>query len=379
MKVARVKILRIIARMNIGGPAVQITTLMQELPDGEFQQLLIYGKCNSNEIDYLECHQIRVPSIQVNSLGRSISIIHDVKAILAIWRTIIRFKPDIVHTHTFKAGLLGRLATVPLLKRPTVMHTYHGHLLYGYFGKFKTRVIVLLEKYLASISDVLVAVGENVQRDLLASGIGTPSKYRVIRPGFTLRKTQELNRFELGIEQSDFVCCWVGRLTGIKRPDRILDLAQEFKDRKIDKLKFIVIGDGEQREDLERQAISRSLPIIFLGWRTNSIDYIALSNLLVLTSENEGTPIAVIEAQLLGKPVIATNVGSVSEVMIPGKTGFLLDYDNKIFCSKIIQLRDNPAQYDMFSSRAKEFAALEFSNEKFISNYKSLYKESLNL
>lgn len=377
MPPSRIKILRVIARMNIGGPAVQITTLMQNLPVEEFNQLLVYGKCNPNELDYLESKEIELQSIKLRNLGRSISVIQDLLSLVAIWRAIKRFKPDILHTHTFKAGLLGRLAALALYKRPVVIHTYHGHLLHGYFGTIKTRLLVHLERFLASVSDVLIAVGENVKQDLLANRIGTPHKYRVIRPGFSLKKTRKIDRFELGIEESDFVCAWVGRLTDIKKPQRILELAKELKAREIKQIKFLVIGDGELREELERDALSKSLPIVFLGWRVDSVDYVDMCDILILTSENEGTPISIIEAQMLGKPVISTDVGSVNEVMIPEETGYLMDYDARAFCEKILYLKDNPLSYVKFQSTAKEFAHTEFSTERFISNYKSLYKESV--
>lgn len=374
---SKIKILRVITRMNIGGPAVQIKTLMQELPEGDFQQLLVHGKCDLNEIDYLESNEIRLTSNKIGSLGRSISLIQDLSALVALWRLIRRFKPDIVHTHTFKAGLLGRLATLPLSRRPIVIHTYHGHLLHGYFGNLKTRLVIYVERFLAFVSDELIAVGEKVKLDLLENGIGDPAKYRVIRPGFNLRKTEEVNRLELGINDSDFVCSWVGRLTDIKMPHRILKLAEELKNREITQIKFVIIGDGELRRDLEREAFSNSLPLVFLGWRVNALDYISMSDILILTSKNEGTPISIIEAQLLGKPVIATDVGSVNEVMIPGETGYSMDFDIHAFCEKILYLKENSIQYAKFQSKAKEFASEEFSTVKFISNHTKLYKDSL--
>lgn len=378
MTKSRIKILRVIARMNIGGPALQITTLMQGLSEEDFHQLLAYGDCESNEVDFLEFNQISLSCIKLKNLGRSISLIQDLSALIALWKLIREFKPDIVHTHTFKAGLLGRMATIPLRKRPLVIHTYHGHLIYGYFGAIKSKIIVLVEKYLASISDMLIAVGEKVRLDLLANGIGNPLKFRVIHPGFALRKIEKIERFELGIDESDFVCCWVGRLTAIKRPYRILELAIELQNRNIGDIKFLIIGDGELKKEIEREAISKSLPIIFLGWRIDSVNYIDISNILILTSENEGTPISIIEAQKLGKAVISTEVGSVDEVMIPDESGYLLDYDINIFCDKILYLKNNPLILAKYQSTARVFANTKFSKEKFIHKYTKLYKELIS-
>jgi len=379
MQPQKIKILRIIARMNIGGPAVQISTLMQELPPGEFQQLLLYGHCEANEIDYLESNEIRVPSIRLKNLGRSISFIQDFLALVGIWRSIRRFRPDILHTHTFKAGFLGRLTTLPLRNRPVIMHTFHGHLLRGYFGAIKTRLVIYTERFLASFTDVLIAVGERVKQELLAQRIGSPAKYFVIRPGFDFVLNQSLNRSQLGIPKDEFVCCWVGRLTDIKKPNRILEIAKELDSNGIKNVTFLIVGDGELRRNVEKEAVSNALPVKFLGWRSNSIDYIAISDILISTSENEGTPIALIEAQQLGKPIIATNVGSVSEVMIPNESGYLLDYDAHEFSKRILLLKESQNIYEKFSSKAEEFAKTQFSAATFVSNYKQLYKQSLNL
>ena len=365
--------------MNIGGPAVQISTLMRELPPDEFQQLLVYGQCEVNEIDYLESNEISVPSIRLRNLGRSINVIQDFLAFLAIWRLIRRFRPDILHTHTFKAGLLGRLATLPLSNRPVIMHTFHGHLLQGYFGVLKTRLVIYTERFLANLTDVLIAVGEKVKQDLLAQRIGSSPKYRVIRPGFDFILNQSFSRINLGISQDEFVCCWVGRLTDIKKPHRILDIAKELDSSGIKNVTFLIVGDGELRKDVEMEAVGNSLPVKFVGWQSNSIDYIAISDILISTSENEGTPIALIEAQQLGKPVIATNVGSVSEVMIPNESGYLLEYDTKEFCQRILILKENHNIYEQFGSRAQAFAQSQFSAKTFISNYINLYRKSLNL
>jgi glycosyltransferase involved in cell wall biosynthesis len=222
-------------------------------------------------------------------------------------------------------------------------------------------------------------VGERVKQDLLAQRIGFPAKYRVIRPGFDFILNQTFNRMHLGIGQDEFVCCWVGRLTDIKKPNRILEIAKKLQSNGARNVTFLIVGDGELRKSVEKEAVSNSLPVKFVGWQSNSIDYIAISDILISTSENEGTPIALIEAQQLGKPVIATNVGSVSEVMIPNESGFLLDYDAHEFNKRILLLKDSQDIYEKFSSNAKEFAKTQFSAATFVSNYKKLYKESLNL
>jgi glycosyltransferase involved in cell wall biosynthesis len=375
----KIRVLRIIARMNIGGPAIQVTNLMQSIPDSRFQQLLVSGLCETNEQDYLDAFNIEINVKKIKHLGRAINPLLDLIAFFKLRRIIKHFAPDIIHTHTFKAGLIGRLAACIQSRRIFLVHTFHGHLLHGYYGKFGTRIIIALERILAYKTTRLVSVGTTVKSDLLERGIGDPEQFKVINPGFKIKQPESISRSWLGYDENDFICGWFGRITKIKRVDRVLEIAAlaNFSNRK--NVKFLVVGDGEDREELEAKALELKLPIIFLGWQSDVPALMTMCNIVFCTSENEGTPISLIEAQMLGRPVISTKVGSVEEVMISGKTGFALDYEPQKYWEKILYLIDNPTDYEIFSKESAIFAINHFSLANFIEKHVSLYDEILRI
>lgn len=375
----RIRILRIIARMNIGGPAIQVTNLMQSLPDSQFDQLLLTGRCESSERDYLETHDVNIQVRKIRWLGRKINPISDFMAFLEIRRIIGEFRPDIIHTHTFKAGIIGRVAAITKFRRTLLVHTYHGHLLHGYFGRFGTRIVILIERVLARKTTRLVSVGIRVQGELLESGIGITTQYKVINPGFKIDHPKSISRKNYGFTEEDFICGWFGRVTKIKRVDRVLEIASFAKLSKYKNVKFLVVGGGALRDELETQAKEQELPVVFLGWQNNVFALMKMCNIVFCTSENEGTPISLIEAQMLGRPVVSTNVGSVKEVMISSKTGFALDYQAERYWEKIAFFVNDSVEYEKFSSNASNFAINSFSLEKFIARHILLYSEILGV
>ena len=220
----KVRVLRLIARMNVGGPAIQITGLMRNLPVETFEQKLVTGFCEENEIDYLEVNQLNVTRTKVEGFGRSVNLFSDLKVLLAIRREIKDFNPDIIHTHTAKAGFLGRIASILTFKRQIRVHTFHGHLLHGYFGKFQTSLVILAERFLARFTDKLVTVGSQVRDELLAVKIGSLEKYAVIGPGLEIRELPErvASLKSFGLQEDKFVVTWIGRAVPVKAPNRIL-------------------------------------------------------------------------------------------------------------------------------------------------------------
>lgn len=377
--VRKIRILRIIARMNIGGPAIQVTNLMLSLPDSRFEQLLVSGSCGSNEKDYLETKNVQINVRRIEWLGRALNPISDFFALFEIMRVIKNFQPDIIHTHTFKAGLIGRIAAVAQPRRILLVHTFHGHLLHGYFGSLGTRIVIMLERWLALRTTRLISVGTKVKNELLEQGIGVPTQYKVIKPGFNIVIPKLISRMSYNFAEEDFICGWFGRITKIKRVDRVIEIATIAKSSGYKNVKFLIVGDGEERKKFEAQAVESELPIIFLGWRSDIPDLMKLCNIVFCTSENEGTPISLIEAQMLGRPVVATNVGSVHEVLISGKTGFVLDYQPQNFWEKMRFLIDNTSDYEEFAQNSSIFALDNFSLEKFVKLHIALYDEILSI
>lgn len=228
----RPRVIHIIARMNVGGPAVLVADLIRNVDSSKFEQVLVTGYCDENESDYLDEVATDIKVVRILGLGRSVSFVKDFTAVTRLIREIKRFDPDLIHTHTAKAGVLGRIAG--LIAKPSAkrVHTYHGHLLRGYFGKGKTRLVIVIEEILGWVSHRLISVGTNVMRDLLKVGIGTEDKFHVIFPGLQDLEliSKARARTELGLDPEKLYVVFVGRLTQIKRPDRLVEIAAELNE-----------------------------------------------------------------------------------------------------------------------------------------------------
>lgn len=370
-----IRVLRVISRMNVGGPAVQVSTICQGIPPTMIQQRLLIGECDKDEADFLISSKSNLSFKIIPGLGRKLKPFSDFTALIYIWREIRSFRPDIVHTHTFKAGCLGRLAVFFLRRRPRTVHTFHGHLLYGYWRGAKLGVLVAIERFLASKTDVLISVGEQVKLDLLAKEIGAPHQYYVVPPGFQIDSQvieNSLIRPELE-RMNDFICLWVGRMVKIKRPDRLVELARELKSRRL-RIRIWAVGDGPYRSFLDYASKDENLPLSTLGWRTDVMQLLTQVDALILTSDNEGTPLSVIEAQRLGRPVIATSVGSVSEVLVDEMSGFVIDFDPNEFVDCLEVLYKENRTYTDMSNYARTFANSKFSAERLIEDHLRIYK-----
>jgi len=371
--------MRLIARMNVGGPAIQITGLMKNLSLPEFEQLLITGFCDQDEMDYLEINQFNFPHTRLSGFGRSINLFSDLRVLLEIRRQILSFRPDIVHTHTAKAGLLGRIAAISTFKGQLLVHTFHGHLLHGYFGKFKTNLVILTERILARLTDKLVAVGEHVRDELLEARIGSFDQYKVIGPGLEIGELPErvlsLKHFDL--PEDTFIVSWIGRLVRVKAPHRILEVSEACIKRKL-KVKFVIAGEGPLANELKELAKKMQLEIAFLGWQSDIEKILSFSDLVMITSENEGTPVALIQAQMAGIPILATDVGSTSEVMINKKSGFCLNFSAENFADMIEMLGTNIHIKASFGATGRAYARDNFSLNRLVSDHSELYRDLIS-
>jgi glycosyltransferase involved in cell wall biosynthesis len=365
--------------MNVGGPAIQISGLMQHLPKNSFEQLLVTGYCDEGELDFLDSTNLEFTATRVLGFGRSIGGISEIRAFFQIRKLIKDFNPHIVHTHTAKAGVLGRIASLSTFKSQIRIHSFHGHLLHGYFGRFKTLLVILVERVLARFTHKLVAVGQKVRDELLAVKIGDFEKFAVVGPGLELRAMpgrKEAQRV-LGLQNHQFTVGWVGRLVPIKAPHRIIEIAKACVHNRVD-VRFLIVGDGPLRSELEELATKENLPIQFLGWQSEIEPILAVTDLMLLTSLNEGTPVSLIEAQMAGIPVITTNVGSVSEVVQNSISGYCLDHAPSEFAQKIQEIANNPILYNEFSASAKVNAQQNFSLKRLVDNYADLYFKTIN-
>lgn len=379
IKDERIRVMRIIARMNVGGPAVQVSGLMRGFDATEFDQKLITGFCAADEADYLDTVATDVTAIRINGLGRSISPRADLMAFLQVVREIRSFRPHIVHTHTAKAGVIGRIASVVSGHRSIRVHTYHGHLLHGYFGKFKTSLVILIEKFLALFTSQLLAVGKKVMDDLLAVGIGTTKKFAVMPPGLQLGKLPARKEActTLDLDPSLMYCAFIGRITKIKRPDRFLDVVALLRDQGVD-LHFIVAGAGDMLEYCKERSTKENLPVTFLGWREDIETVLAASDLVILTSDNEGTPLSLIQAGMARLPIVATNVGSISEIVLDRETGFLTDLSPISLAESVMKLVSSPSLRDEIGTRAHEYTIQRYGVERLVKDHQRLYENLLS-
>jgi|TARA_B100001964_G_scaffold233764_2_gene291489 glycosyltransferase involved in cell wall biosynthesis len=269
----------------------------------------------------------------VAGLGREISLWRDLLAWFRLYRLCVRYRPHIVHTHTAKAGVLGRLAA-RAAKVPVIVHTYHGHVFQGYFSPLKTRLFLAIERWLGRSTQRLIAVSEAVCQDLLQLGIGTPESLVVIPLGLNLDpflRCEDLRgqlRAELGLQPDTPLVGIVARLVPIKAHEVFLKAAAKVCAR-FPQSRFLLVGDGERLAELQLLVERLGLRdrVLFLGWRQDLDRVLADLDLVVLTSRNEGSPVCLIEAMAAARPVVATRVGGVADVVDDGITGCLVDAD----------------------------------------------------
>jgi len=373
-----IRVMRIIARMNVGGPAVQISGLMRGFNPSEFDHRLYTGFCAADEADYLDTVASDVTVIRIDGFGRRVSLGGDIKAFISLVKEIQGFKPHVIHTHTAKAGFLGRIASIISLQQSIRVHTFHGHLLNGYFGQFKRSFVVLAEKLLAIFTDELLAVGEKVRQDLLDAGVGNLEKFGIMPPGLALGKLppKKESQESFGMSSSKLQFAFIGRVTQIKRPDRFLDVASEVKKRAID-VEFFMAGDGELLDACRERVKREYLPVKILGWQSDIEKVLSAADVVILTSDNEGTPLSLIQAGMAGLPVVTTNVGSVPEIVLAGTTGIITGIDVQEIADAIEKLLNNNELRDKLGSAAQEFTTANFGVQRLVSDHENLYKKLL--
>ena len=373
----RIKVMQIIARMNVGGPAVIVAELMRGLDSSLFEQVLITGYCDETEADYLDEVATDITATRIAGLGRSVSPIADLKSFIGLVQKIRTFKPDVIHTHTAKAGVLGRLASIIAGRGATRIHTFHGHLLHGYFAGWKTKLVIAIERFLAKRTHFLVAIGNEVKRDLLKVGIGSEDQYSVFFPGLpqphTRGKAQIRQALEL--DSAAIYCTFVGRLTQIKRPDRLLDIAAAIVKRDV-AIHFLVAGEGELFDRCKARAAAEGLPVTFLGWRKDIDDLFAASDIAILTSDNEGIPLTLIQAAQASLPIVAPAVGSISDIVENDKTGFLTSPQPGAMASALSALATDSELRNRLGHAGKTRADEFFSLARMLRDHTDIYNRS---
>ncbi len=384
-------IARVIARLNIGGPAIQAILMTEAFRQRGYRSILLTGEVPPGEgtMEYMALARDITP-IKIGTMSRRISWQKDLTTLWQLIRIFYREKPDVIHTHTAKAGTLGRLAAIAT-GIPIRVHTFHGHVFQGYFSPSVTRIFLCIERFLARHTDCIVAVSDSQKHELAEIyRIAPADKISVIPLGFDLGPFLRVNgrdgifRNSLGCGTDTFLVGWVGRLTAIKDPDLFLTCARHLDDGPHD-LHFALIGDGELRKHCEEQIDAATLrhPVSVTGWQQQLDRIYADVDLVVLTSINEGTPVALLEAMASGKPFVSTDVGGVRDLMAgPSikqcgfevfENGILAPRDGEILARAVAYLMDNPETRRAMGQAGREFVRTRFSSQRLADDLESLY------
>jgi glycosyltransferase involved in cell wall biosynthesis len=368
-------VLRLITRLNIGGPARQALLLTKALR-GEYETVLGAGRPPDGEGELTD------PDVAVTPLPftRPLRPATDARALAATRQLLVERRPSVLHTHMAKAGAIGRVAARTVRHRPRTVHTFHGHVLDGYFSPRTERLFVQAERTLAHLTDVLVAVSEQTRDDLLALGIGRPEQFRVIHLGFELGGFRAINgrsgvlRDRLPITDSDLLVGVVGRLAPIKDHELLLDAVARVAD-----VHLAVIGDGDRRRALEAQATELRIDgrVHFVGWCHDMPAALADLDAVICSSRNEGTPVALIEAGAAGLPVISTDVGGVRSIVEEDFNGIIVPVGDAPALGAALERLGADAELRTRLGSAGRARSTHFDADRLVRDIHDLYKELL--
>jgi glycosyltransferase involved in cell wall biosynthesis len=375
-----VKIVTVVSRMNVGGVASLLIGYMENLDKNKFEHVLITGNCEDNETDLLKQTNFEGKVIYLRNLKRSVGVFKDLITFIEMRKILKSLSPDIVHTHTAKAGLIGRLSSLSLRNKPLIIHTYHGHLLYGYFSALISFLIVTIERVLAWGTNLLIADSMQVKIDLLNYGVGKEKNWQVVSPG--IRKLPNIEsdvaRNELGISKDANLICWIGRFTNVKNPMLAAQSFSTLKNKTNKKFTMIMVGDGELFTSVQEYISNNKLDIKLVGWKTNVSNFLAASDILLLTSKNEGFGMVIAEAGWYGKPTISTKVGGVTEFISNGETGVLVDSNEDDISDAISLLFEDRSLMNKIGANAKKQTNNLFTSEIFTKKHEEIYLKILN-
>lgn len=380
----RIRIARVIARLNVGGPAIHVTLLNAGLAKEKFESILITGTENEGEgsmLSYALEHGVQPVNIP-EIVGDASLKLRDLSALFKLYKLFRQFRPHIVHTHTAKAGFLGRVAA-RLAGVPYVVHTYHGHILYGYYGPLKNLLLRWLETFCGWLSTAIIAISVQVKDDLVRYSVAPSQKIRIIPLGLELEaflnceKHRGKFRDELKLDGNTPLVGIVGRIFPIKNHRLFLEAAAKVQ-QIVPETRFVIVGDGVLRAEMESYAQELRLAsnVIFTGWRRDLTRIYADLNVLVISSDNEGTPVSAIEAMASGCTVVATRVGGLPDIIVNGESGLLVPpKDADSLAKAILSVIQNPTEAKRLASQARETARNCFAKERLITDIENFYQQ----
>lgn len=384
-----IKVLRVIARLNVGGPALHVAYLTAGLAERGYETTLVAGTLARGEESMAAVSETRGVRIEtLPALHREIGPLRDAQAILRLAQLIRQERPTILHTHTAKAGAVGRIAALLAgrARPPIVVHTFHGHVLRGYFNPLTTLGFRTLERWLARVTTALVAVSPEVRDDLVKLRVAPASKFTVIRLGIELDERTEAGddvraetRRQLGVRQDAFIVGWVGRMTAVKRTDDVVRALRGLVDRGVDAY-LCLVGDGPDRDHLERYAHELGVVkrCLFVGYQEDVARFYSAIDALLLPSANEGTPVSVIEALAARRPAVATRVGGTPDVIRDGVDGFLVEAgDADALSDRLAELAADPERRARMGAAGRERVLGRYAVERLVDDVDRLYRELL--
>jgi glycosyltransferase involved in cell wall biosynthesis len=384
-----IRVLRLVARLNMGGPALHVAYLTRGLEERGYATTLAAGSLARGESSMaFIAQQLGVDVFPVPQLHRDISPFYDTQSVVRIVRLIRRLRPHILHTHTAKAGAIGRFAAVAAgeARPPIVVHTFHGHVLRGYFDPLRTAAFREIERQLGRRSTRLIAVSPEVRDDLVELGVAPSEKFSVIRLGIPLDnritasdESREELRSLFGVPEDRFVVGWIGRMTAIKRLDDVLLAFRDLRARGLDAT-LCLVGDGPDRADVERRAHELGIArhILSVGYQRDVAPYYAFFDVLLLPSANEGTPVVGIESLAAGKPVVATRVGGVPDVVEDGTDGLLVPVgDVSAMVDALERLARDAGLRARMGEAGRARVAPRYRVERLVDDVDALYRDLL--
>lgn len=387
------KILRILNRFNVGGPTYNAVYLSKYMSP-QFETMLIGGQIDPTEESSLYIAQNEgLDPVIIDEMKRSINLFADKKALKKIREIIEEFKPDIVHTHASKAGVLGRRAAFQM-KVPVVVHTFHGHVFHSYFNPVKTAIIKKIERNLAKKSSAIIAISEQQKHELAdIHKICSSEKMHVIPLGFNLGIFQEnvsekrqSFRQKYFVEDDEIVVTIVGRLVPVKNHDFFIEVVSTILKKTTNKVRFFIVGDGEERNNILKKLNQKNIDncywpdnqkrsVVTLTSWSKQVDVVnAGSDIIVLTSLNEGTPVSLIEAQAAGKPIVSTRTGGINNVVRENESAFLTEVNETLkFSDALLQLIENKDIRIKMSEKGSSFVMQHFTYDTLCKNMEALY------
>ena len=387
---APIKVLRVIARLNVGGPALHVAYLTSGLAERGYETTLVAGTLARGEESMAGVSESRGVRIEtLPALHREIGPLRDAQAIVRLARLIKRERPTILHTHTAKAGAVGRVAALlaGTARPPIIVHTFHGHVLRGYFNPVTTLGFRMLERWLAKVTTALVAVSPEVRDDLVRLRVAPAAKFTVVRLGIELDERTDVDegvraetRRQLGVGDDAFVVGWVGRMTAVKRTDDVLRALRGLIDRGVNAY-LCLVGDGPDREHLEQYAHELDVVkrCLFVGYQDDVARFYSAIDALLLPSVNEGTPVSVIEALAAGVPAVATRVGGTPDVIRDGVDGFLVEVgDAAALSERLAELARDPQRRAKMGSDGRERVLGRYAVERLVDDMDRLYRSLLD-